>query len=29
MDSKTLAALRKSYERFELSEDAADPDPLK
>jgi pyridoxamine 5'-phosphate oxidase len=29
MDSKELAALRKSYERYELSEDAADPDPLK
>lgn len=29
MDTKDLAALRKSYERFELSEDAADPDPLK
>jgi pyridoxamine 5'-phosphate oxidase len=28
MDNKALAALRKSYERFELSEDTADPDPL-
>jgi pyridoxamine 5'-phosphate oxidase len=29
MTNDELAALRKSYERFELSEDAADPDPLK
>ena len=29
MDAKELAALRKSYERAELSEDAADPDPLR
>jgi pyridoxamine 5'-phosphate oxidase len=29
MDNKTLAALRKSYERFELSEDASEPEPLK
>lgn len=28
MDAKELAALRKSYERAELSEDAAHPDPL-
>lgn len=29
MDKTDLAALRKSYERAELSEDAADPDPLR
>lgn len=28
MDNKTLAALRKSYERSELSEDSVDPDPM-
>jgi pyridoxamine 5'-phosphate oxidase len=29
MDKLQLAALRKSYERAELDEDASDPDPLK
>ena len=28
MDNKTLAALRRSYERSELSEDSVDPDPM-
>jgi len=29
MDKNALAALRKSYERAELNEDASDPDPIK
>ena len=29
MDSKDIAALRKSYERAELDESGSDPDPLR